>query len=171
MNARGFRIAAVAAVLLAAGASLSAKTTSYDCTAAGGAFSQMTHVTEGRNPAISGNVQVKQLGTDSKVLPTATVRVSTKKDFVALQLTPERPDSQKVLVRVRNGTGAEEEFAELGTISLDQPISFRIDLLKNEVRVTAGDQSVTVEQMMRGNPTVALTCSTGSFQFADLSFG
>jgi hypothetical protein len=171
MSARVIGIVAAAVLAIGASTPVSAQSRSYDCTAGGGQFTQLTRESAGGNPAVSGQVQVKQLHSDDKLLPSATVRVSTKKDFVALQLTPTAPDSQNVLVRVRNGTGAQEEFEDLGTLTLNQPLSFRIDLLKGEIRVTAGNQSVTVQQLMRGDRTVALTCSTGAFEFENLTFG
>jgi hypothetical protein len=171
MSARVVGLVAAAVLTMGASSPVSAQSKSYDCAAGGGQFTQLTRESAGGKPAVSGQVQVKQLRSDDKLLPTATVRVSTKKDFVALQLTPIAPDSQSVLIRVRNGTGAHEEFEELGTLTLNEPLAFRIDLLKGEVRVTAGNQSVTVQQLMRGDRTVALTCSTGAFEFKNLTFG
>ena len=171
MSARVIGIAMAAVLAIGLGSPAGAQSKSYDCAAGGGQFTQLMREGAAGNPAVSGQVQVKQLRSDSKLLPSATVRVSTKKDFVALQLTPTAPDSQSVLVRVRNGTGAQEEFEELGTLTLNEPLSFRIDVLKGEVRVTAGNQSVTVRQLMRGERTVALTCSTGAFEFDHLTFG
>src|SRR5919107_737135 len=96
-------------ILTAAGVGLSAsgaaapQALSFNCDAAPGEVTAMTDHVPATATDISGDFRALQIGQDTNLSPAATVKLASRKDFVALQMTPIEPNSRTFLVFVRNG--------------------------------------------------------------------
>jgi hypothetical protein len=143
----------------------------FNCDAVGGAVSTMDAEHLSPTTAISGNLRALQARHDNNLSPTATVKLSSRKDFVALQMTPIEPNSSTFLLYVRNGDAKEEERTMLGQVALNTLVPFRIALNGKDVQIQAAGQAVSVQQSFRGKPNVGVSCSTGHFLFDNVKLG
>ena len=153
-------IAAISASQAAAPQALS-----FNCDAVPGEVSAMQQDRLGAARTISGDLRVIQARHDNNLTPTATVKLASPKDFVALQMTPVEPNSSDFVVFVRNGDSKEEERTVLGQVTLNQTVPFRLALNGKDVQVEAAGKAVAVRQSFRGAPSIGVTCSTGHFPF------
>ena len=148
-----------------------AKSVSFDCDAVPGSVSAMDPEHLAPTTVISGSLRALQSRQDNTLSPTATVKLSSRKDFVALQMSPVEPNSSTYVVFIRNGDAKEEARTVLTQVALNQPVPFRIALNGKDVDVQAAGQAISVQQTFRGKPTVGVTCSTGHFRFDNLTLG
>jgi hypothetical protein len=118
--------------------------------------------------AISGNFRALLARSDNNLRPSATVKLASAKDFVALQMTPTEPGANRYTVFVRNGDNREEERTPLGEIALNESMPFRVALSGKDVEIVAGDQAMSVRQSFRGTANIGLSCTTGHFRFDTL---
>lgn len=162
------------AILTAAGAGLSApqaaapQSLSFSCDAAPGEVTAMADHLPATATFISGDFRALQIRQDNNLSPAATVKLASRKDFVALQMTPIEPNSRTFLVFVRNGDGHEEERTMMGEVRIDQSMPFRLARHGKDVVVSAAGQTVTVRQSFRGAPNIGVSCSTGKFLFENV---
>jgi hypothetical protein len=162
-------------VLAATSASLSAseaaapRTASFNCDAVPGEVSAMDQTHLGAARAISGNLRAIEARHDNNLQPAATVKLASRKDFVALQIVPTEPNSQNFVVFVRNGDAQEEERTILGEVLLNQSMPFSIAQNGKNVTVTGAGQTISVRQSFRGAPSLGVTCSTGHFLFDNVA--
>jgi hypothetical protein len=162
------------AILIAIGAGLSAtqaaapESLSFNCDAVPGEVTAMADHLPATATAISGNFRAIQIRQDNNLSPAATVKLASRKDFVALQMTPIEPNSLTFLVFVRNGDAHEEERTMVGQVMIDQPMPFRLTRDGKNVVVSAAGQTVTVRQSFRGAPNIGVSCSTGKFLFENV---
>jgi hypothetical protein len=142
---------------------------SFNCDAVPGEVSAMDQDHLAMARTISGNLRAVEARQDNNLQPAATVRLASRKDFVALQMAPTEPGSSRFVVFVRNGDAKEEERTVLGEVPLNQTMAFNLAQSGKDVTVTAAGQTVSVRQSFRGPPSVAITCSTGHFLFDDVA--
>jgi len=140
----------------------------FDCDAPAGEVSSMNadHLTPATT--ISGNLQALETRAGGDLRPAATIRLSSRKDFVAVQMTPIEPNGSTFQVLVRNGDAKEEERFPLGQVTLNQTVPFRITQNGKDVVIAANGQSVSVRQSFRGTPNVGVSCSAGRFRFQNV---
>ncbi|WP_028969594.1 hypothetical protein [Sphingomonas sp. URHD0057] len=162
-------------VILAATAGFSAteaaapQTLSFNCDAVPGEVSAMDANHLAAATTISGNLRAVEVRQDNNLQPAATVKLASRKDFVALQLAPTKPNSGKFVVFVRNGDAKEEERTLLGEVTLNEPMPFRVAQSGKDVIVVAAGHTLSVRQSFRGPPSMGVSCSTGHFQFDNVS--
>jgi len=162
-------------VILAAAAGFSAseaaapQTLSFNCNAMPGEVSAMDQTRLAAATAISGNLRAVEMREDNNAQPAATVKLASRKDFVALQLAPTEPHSGRFVVFVRHGDAKEEERTILGEVALNQSVPFSIAQSGKDVVVAAAGQTVSVRQRFRGPPSMGVSCSTGQFLFDGVS--
>ena len=155
---------AIASVGMTATEAAAPNPLSFSCNALPGEISAM----DGQLPAstaITGNLRALQMRHDKNLRPVATVRLASKKDFVALQVTPVEPNSDTFTVFVRNGDSKDEERVGLGEVTLNQTMPFAIARNGKDVVVSASGQTVSIRQPFRGNPVISVSCTTGHFLF------
>jgi hypothetical protein len=158
-------ILAIAGTALAAPAAANSQGVSFNCDSDSGSVATMDQQALRGATAISGTVRPLQIKYDRLLRPAATIKLATRRNFVALQLTPD-PESRGLFdVFVRNGSAQEEERTPMLKAKLDDTVPFKIELAGKEVHVTAGDQRISVTQDFSGRPNVGVSCSTGRFQF------
>jgi hypothetical protein len=119
--------------------------------------------------AISGNLRALEMRQDNTSQPAATVKLASRKDFVALQLAPTEPNSRRFVMFVRHGDAKEEERTILGEVALNQSVPFSVARSGKDVIVEAAGQTMSVRQSFRGPPSMGVSCSTGHFQFDNVS--
>jgi hypothetical protein len=159
------------AILLTAGLAVSSaqaaapQAMSFNCEALPGEVSAMDQDHLGAATAISGNFRALQISQDNNLSPAATVKLASRKDFVALQMTPLEPNGRTFLVFVRNGDAKEEERTMLGQVAMQESMPFRVARSGKDVVITAAGQTISVRQSFRGTPSVGVSCSTGHFLF------
>jgi hypothetical protein len=162
------------ALLAAAAAGVSAteaaapQRLSFNCDAPPGELSTMDQDRLAGANAISGNLRAIEGREDNNLNPTATVRLASHKDFVALQIAPTEHNSSRWVVLVRNGDAREEERTLLGEVGLNETMPFRVTRNGKDVIIEAAGRSVAVRQSFRGAPDMGVTCSTGHFLFDNL---
>lgn len=165
MVARSLGIIAAAAAAFSASEAAAPQTLAFNCDAAPGEVSAMDQTRLTAANAISGNLRAIELRDDNNLQPTATVKLASRKDFVALQIAPTTANSGRFVVLVRNGDAREEERTLLGEVALNEILPFRMIHSGKDIVVEAGGQSVLVQRSFRGAPTLGVTCSTGRFLF------
>src|SRR5205085_9897300 len=118
---------------------------SFSCNALPGEVLAM----DGQLPAstaITGNLRALQMRHDNNLRPVATVSLASEKDFVALQVTPTKPNSDTFTVFIRNGDSQVEERIGLGEVTLNQTMPFAIARNGRDVVVSASGQTVSIRQ-------------------------
>jgi len=162
-------------VILAAAAGFSAsgaaapQTLSFNCDAVPGEVSAMDQTPLAAATAISGNLRAIEMRRDNSSQAAATVKLASRKDFVALQLAPTEPNSGRFVVFVRHGDAKEEERVILGEVALNQSVPFSVARSGKDVIVAAAGQTLSVRQSFRGPPSMGVSCSTGHFLFDGVS--
>jgi len=162
-------------VILAAAAGFSAsgaaapQTLSFNCDAVPGEVSAMDQTPLAAATAISGNLRAIEMRRDNSSQAAATVKLASRKDFVALQLAPTEPNSGRFVVFVRHGNAKEEERVILGEVALNQSVPFSVARSGKDVIVAAAGQTLSVRQSFRGPPSMGVSCSTGHFLFDGVS--
>jgi hypothetical protein len=142
---------------------------SFNCNAVPGEVSAMDQSHLAAANTISGNLRAVEIRQDNNLQPAATVKLASRKDFVALQMAPTEPNSGRFVVFVRNGDAKEEERTMLGEVTLNQSVPFRIAHSGKNVIVAAAGQTISVRQSFRGPPSMGVSCSTGHFLFDGVS--
>jgi len=160
-----------ATVAFSASEAAAPESMSFDCDALPGTVSTMDANRLAPTRAISGSLSALQSRHDSNLTPTATVKLASRKDFVALQMTPIERNSSTFILFIRNGDNQQEERTELGHVTLNQAVPFTIAKDGKNVRVEAAGRAVFIEQSFRGTPNVGVSCSTGHFRFDNIRFG
>ena len=145
------------------------QTLSFNCDAVPGEVSAMDQTRLAAATAISGNLRAVEMREDHNSQPAATVKLASRKDFVALQLAPTEPNSGRFVVFVRNGDAKEEERTILGEVALNQSMPFSVTQSGKDVIIVAAGQTVSVRQRFRGPPSMGVSCSTGHFLFDGVS--
>jgi hypothetical protein len=138
---------------------------SFNCDAVPGEVTAMSENHLAAATAISGDLRALEMRQDNNLQPAATVKLASRKDFVALQMAPTEPNSGKFVVFVRHGDAKEEERLILGELMLNQSMPFRIAQNGKDVTVTGAGETISVRQSFRGAPVLGVSCSTGHFLF------
>jgi hypothetical protein len=165
MVVRWIGLFACSAAVVSATQAAAPQMLSFTCDAVPGEVSAMDQEHLATASAISGNLRAVEMRQDNNLQPAATVKLASRKDFVALQLAPTEPNSGRFVVFVRNGDAKEEERTLLGEVAINQAVPFSIARNGKEVIVAAAGQTISVRQGFRGTPSLGVTCSTGRFQF------
>jgi len=162
-------IVILAAAGFAATGAAAPPTLSFNCDAVPGQVSAMDQTPLAAATAISGNLRPIEMRQDNNAQPAATVKLASRKDFVALQLAPTEPNSGRFVVFVRHGDAKEEERVILGEVALNQSVPFSVARSGKDVIVAAAGQTLSVRQSFRGPPSMGVSCSTGHFLFDGVS--
>ena len=170
---RFMTIFSMAAVTLAMPTAARAASADFTCSAPAAKFSSLEI---GANPddfEISGSITMRRKGEDKKWLPSGQVRLvaSDKKDSLAVRLVVEDARSSGARLYLWSSRNGDERQSGGKLLALDESAPFSIKALgRFEVLVTAGDETVRVPLDLGDTPTLTVVCSTGAFDFSDLSW-
>ncbi len=164
----GLRLAA--AILAGFGSAAAAAPFSYNCDTAAGSLSEIKQEQNGPAYAVAGKIGPRQTRTHERWLPTAMVRVEAKDGarFVTLQLVPQVRGGTTFAIVAASTNGDKKGRAELGKMELNETLAFTIRAGRESVRVEAGGKSIVFPVAIGAGGHVAVSCSTGEFDFGTL---
>jgi hypothetical protein len=144
----------------------------FDCDVLPARFSEWNRTITLKSIQVAGTVQLIEPRLDERWWPVANILLLGDNDSspVGLEVAFDRKTPTEVHLSLSNQS-ASEEGAEIVSLPWrDAPISFALSLSDSgELRVTAGDKSLSLQLDGFEVRKLALSCSTGQFKFRNVT--
>lgn len=159
--------------LIAAAEAATAAPVNYDCDTPAGSFSELSQVQAGPAFHVRGTITPLQWRDHRRWAPLGQVRIETSdrsRSIAVRVIRPRGAERAEFDIAVDNGSGVVS--SELGSLALNEALSFDISLIANgDTVVQIGAERRSYRLDLGRNVQVSAVCSTGEFLFRELDLG